>query len=360
MGARKIETYPIHILSLNQIKVDHSIQSRVETSKEFERDFAEAMLRGDQFPAITVFFDGKYYWLADGFHRYGATKQASRVNPKLNGARAEVRNGTRRDAIIFSAGANKEFSIRRKPEDIKKAVWMLCADKEWFGSTSTAIAKHVGCSLTTANKHRIAWCNENAVPVPEVVKTKEGKVISSTRRNNQEPVLWENKQPRCTAFFASLNGTKTYLGTDKSKAEESLSEIKAGYSQKRQNLQPDSLAQYFMHRGLTFKGAKFNPSSYPGLSSYFGHGVVFVSERFERRTIGSNYSQRGVPEAVGCVLMSRAHLDPEARAVIVCYPEDAPPLLIELARKLGVEFLTPDELVASIKGDEPEAVATPA
>src|SRR4051812_23026118 len=109
MGARKIETFPVQILSLNAITVDLALQSRTKTILEYQREFSEAMLRGDTFPSIVVFFDGKKYWLADGFHRYGAAKQAAKMNPKLSGIRAEVRPGTRRDATIFSAGANIKF-----------------------------------------------------------------------------------------------------------------------------------------------------------------------------------------------------------------------------------------------------------
>jgi hypothetical protein len=49
----------------------------------------------------------------------------------------------------------------------------------------------------------------------------------------------------------------------------------------------------------------------------------------------------------------RLHSDPSSRAVVVCYPLDGPPVLLDLARQLGVEFLTPEELVASLKGREP-------
>src|SRR5215216_7402612 len=112
MGARKLEKFPVQMLSLDAIEVDHAIQSRVSTSMEYQREFSEAMLRGDVFPPVVVFFDGNKYWLSDGFHRYGAAKQAAKANPRLKGAiRAEIREGTRRDAMIFSAGANIKFSI---------------------------------------------------------------------------------------------------------------------------------------------------------------------------------------------------------------------------------------------------------
>ncbi len=149
MGAPKKETFPIQLMSLKAIKVDHDLQSRARMSLEDQRDFSEAMLRGDQFPPVTLFYDGKKYWLADGFHRHAAA-----VKARLDSIRAEIRIGTTRDAAVFSAGANQKFSIKRNNEDIKKALYMLFRDKEWSTMSAALIAKHVGVNFVTVQRHR--------------------------------------------------------------------------------------------------------------------------------------------------------------------------------------------------------------
>lgn len=178
MGARKISSYPVRELSLDAIKVDHSIQSRVSTSIEYQREFSEAMLRGDVFPPVTVFIDEKgVIRLADGFHRYGAAKKAM-----LRSIRAEVRPGSKRDAMVFSAGANIKFSIPRTKEDIVKALRMLFEDKEWFSKSDPLIAKHCGVHSSTVARHRKAFCEDHKVAPPNViVYEQQGHTIVTDR-----------------------------------------------------------------------------------------------------------------------------------------------------------------------------------
>lgn len=63
---------------------------------------------GVEFPSLTVFFDGSHYWLADGFHRFFAAKKHG-----LGAMSAEVYQGTRRDAVLYAAGANARHGLRR-------------------------------------------------------------------------------------------------------------------------------------------------------------------------------------------------------------------------------------------------------
>jgi len=62
-------------LELASIRVDGGTQSRLELNQEVVNEYAEHMAEGDVFPSVIVFQDGATYWLADGFHRYFATKK---------------------------------------------------------------------------------------------------------------------------------------------------------------------------------------------------------------------------------------------------------------------------------------------
>lgn len=178
MGTPKAEKFPIQLMSLKAIKVDHALQSRAKMSTEDQREFSEAMLRGDQFPPVTVFFDGKTYWLADGFHRYAATLKA-----QLDSIRAEIRQGTKRDAIVFSAGANQKFSIKRTNDDIKKATWMLLDDEEWRQNSPGLIAQHIGWSVNTVRTYVTAYFVSKNIEPPSLLSYthRDGHVVTIER-----------------------------------------------------------------------------------------------------------------------------------------------------------------------------------
>ena len=113
-------------LSLTKIKIDGGTQSRAKIDQDVVAEYADSMLNGAQFPPIIVFHDGAEYWLADGFHRYFAAKRANIPNLKCN-----IQEGTQRDAILFSFGANHDHGLRRTVADKRKAVVAMLSDIEW-------------------------------------------------------------------------------------------------------------------------------------------------------------------------------------------------------------------------------------
>ncbi len=104
-------------LKLTQIRIDGGTQPRVEIDQEVVADYAEQIRDGVDFPPVTVFFDGAAYWLADGFHRYHAHRQAAR-----DAIIADIHDGGLREAILYSVSANHEHGLRRTNEDKRKAV----------------------------------------------------------------------------------------------------------------------------------------------------------------------------------------------------------------------------------------------
>lgn len=126
-------------LHLDAIRIDGGTQCRAELDDGAVADYAAAIRSGADFPSVVVFFDGKHYWLADGFHRYHAHKHAGAI--EIN---ADVRNGTKRDAVLFSVGANAVHGLRRSNADKRKAVETLLRDKEWGRWSDREIAKACG------------------------------------------------------------------------------------------------------------------------------------------------------------------------------------------------------------------------
>ena len=59
---------------------------------------------------------------------------------------AEVRSGTRRDAVLFSVGENAEHGLRRSNEDKRRAALTLLRDDEWAGWSDHEIARRCAVS----------------------------------------------------------------------------------------------------------------------------------------------------------------------------------------------------------------------
>jgi hypothetical protein len=140
------------MLELSKIKIDGT-QSRAAINEQTVADYCEAIQNGVTFPPVVVFFDGKDYWLADGFHRYMAHNRL-----KIAKIYEEVIPGTKREAILYSVGANHEHGLRRSPEDKRSAVMLVLSDSEWSGWSDNAIAKqcHVNPRMVADERKKLS------------------------------------------------------------------------------------------------------------------------------------------------------------------------------------------------------------
>lgn len=130
-------------LDIKKIRIDGGTQSRVAISEDTVMDYTEALLDGTQMFPVVVFFDGKQHWLADGFHRYHAHNRA-----KLKEMDCEIKNGTKRDAKIFSWSANSKHGLRRSNADKRKIVIEALEDVELANEDARKIAKLCAVSHT--------------------------------------------------------------------------------------------------------------------------------------------------------------------------------------------------------------------
>lgn len=137
------------MLNINQIRRDGGTQARAELNENTINDYQMEMKSGAKFPPVVVFYDGESYWLADGFHRVEAALRAGFV--KIH---AEVKQGTRRDAILYSVQANSSHGLRRTNEDKRRAVRMLLEDDEWCKWSDREIARRCGVSHQFVNNWR--------------------------------------------------------------------------------------------------------------------------------------------------------------------------------------------------------------
>lgn len=131
------------MIEISKIRIDGGTQARAELHQETVAEYAEAYKSGASMPAITVFYDGSTYWLADGFHRFFGAKAAGLVE-----IYEEIIPGTLEDAILASLGANSKHGLRRTNADKRRAVMTMLDHSVWATWSSNEIAKRCAVSHT--------------------------------------------------------------------------------------------------------------------------------------------------------------------------------------------------------------------
>lgn len=167
-------------MKITQLKIELQTQSRVAINQDAVAEYADAMMDGEKFPPVTAFFDGKEYYLADGYHRYFAAKKAG-----LDDIDCDVKNGTLRDAVLFSVGVNSAHGLRRNNEDKRKAVMTILDDVEWAEWSDITIAKK--CQVTGAFVGRVRK-TLNLESTARKYINQHGQVVAIETTNRGRPV----------------------------------------------------------------------------------------------------------------------------------------------------------------------------
>ena len=92
-------------------------------NRDVVSDYAELYKAGAVLPPVVVFRDAQgAQLLADGFHRCAGAELAG-----LAELPAEVRVGSRKDALLYAASANAAHGLRRSNADKRRAVLLVLA-----------------------------------------------------------------------------------------------------------------------------------------------------------------------------------------------------------------------------------------
>jgi len=164
------------LLLISSIICDAGTQSRKFVSEPTVIDYADDIKSGANFPPIVVFTDGSEYWVADGFHRIAATIRAGKKK-----IAAIVKNGSIRDAILYSVGCNGQHGLKRSNADKRKAVNLLLRDDEWAAKSDRWIAETCGVSRTIVENVRNSAGGVNAT----CRKGKDGKTYKQPKRRKR-------------------------------------------------------------------------------------------------------------------------------------------------------------------------------
>lgn len=231
-------------LTLADIRINGGTQSRASIDKQVVGDYADAILAGDTFPPLVVYHDGANYWLADGFHRYEAYARA-----KIDQVAADVRQGTQRDAILFSVSANAVHGLRRTNDDKRRAVLTLLNDKEWSKWSDREIARRCAVHHDLVGKLRPAVTGVSASE--RTYTTKHG-----TKAEMQTANIGKRSEP---AEHKPVNGHAT-LAKPTASAESELPVTEAAPAdperRKLEKLTPDALIDEVLGLRADLKDAK--------------------------------------------------------------------------------------------------------
>jgi hypothetical protein len=134
-------------IALTKLRTDGDTQPRAMLNQDIIAEYTEAMLEDAKFPPIVVFHDSANYWIADGFHRFFASKRAG-----VTDIECDVHQGTLREAQLYSVGANSNHGLRRTNDDKRKAVQTLLNDLEWGDWSDSEIARRCNVSHVTVGR----------------------------------------------------------------------------------------------------------------------------------------------------------------------------------------------------------------
>ncbi len=198
-------------LSISQLRLDGGTQPRDQLNMIVIAEYAEAMRSGAEFPPVEAMYDGSDYWLWDGFHRV----EAARLNG--DGAaslEANIRQGTRRDAVLASAGANVTHGQRRTNADKRRAVLALLADAEWSAWADNEISRRCAVSAGMVGQLRAEVAPRPVIQPAEpatqpVVETARRAVSTTTVAGKSLPEARKTERA-ATRERTVKRGGKTY------------------------------------------------------------------------------------------------------------------------------------------------------
>jgi hypothetical protein len=160
------------LLKLDEITLIEGNHARSKINQKQVSHYAALMKDGAVFPPVVVF--GEENILADGWHRYYATRQN-----KGKEIMAERKPGGAREARLYSYEANNHGLPPTPKERIDNATFML-QDQEWSEWADAKIARHCGLDRTTVWRLRKSVAKQQISPPPKPIKSPTLKESSET------------------------------------------------------------------------------------------------------------------------------------------------------------------------------------
>lgn len=330
-------------ISMKAIVVDTSFQARVNP---IDMDHVKKLAgirdinNGEFLGPIVVFLtpEGRFL-LADGFHRHRENK--ARRGESIRAYVVEVADHEH-EARLFAAMCNRELCLPRNKEDVRKAVEMLLADPECWEWSKSRIAQHCGTSANSVAKYQDEYATKNQIDMPQYVVTQDGRrQPARTARSTGKPAI--TCQGR--GFESNFKG-KRFRARTREAVEAKIAETMEAKESGRIRLKPAGhVLEWLLRREVLAESVSFGTGYWGTVSCIKTSSAILVP--IEALDVES------VCAAIGRLRVFRHYAStPDSRLVVICYIDNHSNKLLDLARADGIEFLTPDELVESLKGAE--------
>ena len=137
----------INVLPLAALTLDEELQPRAAIDRAVLENYVQLLVDGVRFPPVVAFREGNVLWLADGFHRWHAHKVID-----ADGIEAEIIDGSRRDALLYSLSANARHGLQRGDTDYRRAYEIACRNGLVDPTDSEAVTALLRCSGSWGDK----------------------------------------------------------------------------------------------------------------------------------------------------------------------------------------------------------------
>lgn len=213
VGGRRI----YQMVDLGRLMLDGETQPRVSIDEQTVQEYVERMsvaedatvmdTEGVMFTPLVVFDDGDQRWLADGFHRVEAARRAG-----IARFQAELRRGSKRDAVLYSLGANARHGKRRTNADKRQAVERALLDEDWGSQSDSRVAEICCVSQPFVSKVRRDMVAQGDLEPVAVRQGADGKLYNvsniggqSSGRIKRTPVSSSSKKKSAPASNAQVH-----------------------------------------------------------------------------------------------------------------------------------------------------------
>jgi hypothetical protein len=177
-------------IDLAVIRRDGGTQGRVTLNASVINEYAEKMRSGVDFPPVRVWFDGRTYWLSDGFQRISAAELIGTCQ-----ILAEVSLGTLEDAKWDSYAANSSHGVRRTRADIEAIMERALLHVKGLALSNSQVARHVGVAEATIRRWRTRASSTSDKDTLRVA-SRNGKTYAMQTGNIGKNAQRRQKAPR--------------------------------------------------------------------------------------------------------------------------------------------------------------------
>lgn len=335
-------------IGIKNIEAPDELQPRAGIDKDWVSQLEGFRREGSEFPAARLYQlpDGRLM-LAEGHHRRWALLGAGESEMFC-----EVVNGSMEDAISYAACSNRTNGVKPMGrKDIERAINMVLALESWWNKSDLTIAKKVGCSASSVVSVRSRFALANNKDMPSSVTTELGHVRRTERRLGASREIFISLDQHGKQVRTAYRGRTYYAPTE----EELKRRLQLVFNSEDKRKKVITAVGAFLGRN-GFKGFKWAPNGFSGFGGYYGHGIAAVACKLEDNTelLDAVGNLKALRVAVGKIEACRQKDRTLTRSVIVCYRQDGPKAAIELFEQAGIEFMTPDELIASLGPVIPE------